>query len=510
VPLGVLDDPARQWQGQWTLDLTVAGGHVAVIGGPQSGRTTLLRTLVTSLALTHTPAEAAVYAVDLTGGGLSALARLPHVGGVATRTDSERVRRTLEEVRGMLDQREQVFRDHGIDSLERMRHLHAAGRLPELPAADVVLVIDGYGHLASEFEPYEPLVTALLHRGGGYGIHVVASMLRWYDVRIALQSTIGTQIELRLGDPTDSAVDRRLAEIIRPGQPGRALTGDRLFGQVALPRIDARTDTHDLGDAIAHVGRAAHAAWTGPTPPPVRVLPTRLELADLPAPASPGVPIGAGETSTAPVTLDLFGRDSNLLVLGDGECGKTNLLTLIARQLVARHSDDELVFAVVDPRRGLDGVVPDDHLGGYAHNAVLATRLAGAVARQLEERQNGTADGDPTAWPHIVLLVDDYDVLTAAAQPLAALQPFLAAGEDLRFHAIIARPVAGASRGLYEPFLQTMREIGTTGLVMTGERGEGKLLGDVYARPLPPGRGQWVRRGEPVRLIQTALLPEQP
>ena len=57
VPLGILDDPARQWQGQWYLDLTVAGGHAAVIGGPQSGKTTLLRTLALSLALTHTPQE---------------------------------------------------------------------------------------------------------------------------------------------------------------------------------------------------------------------------------------------------------------------------------------------------------------------------------------------------------------------------------------------------------------------------------------------------------------------
>ncbi|WP_071810207.1 type VII secretion protein EccCa, partial [Couchioplanes caeruleus] len=365
VPLGLLDDPVRQWQGQWTLDLTVAGGHLAVIGGPQSGRSTLLRTLVTSLALTHTPREVAVYAVDLTGSALGALARLPHVGGVAARTDTERVRRTLEEVRAMLDQREQVFRDHGIDSVDQLRRMHAAGRLPELPTADVVLVIDGYGHLAGEFEAYEPLVTALLHRGGGYGVHVVASMLRWYDVRIAVQSTIGTQIELRLGDPTDSAVDRRLAELIRPGQPGRALTGDRLFGQVALPRIDSRTDTHDLGDAITQIGRAARASWSGPVAPPVRVLPARLDAAELPAPAeAAAIAIGVDEATTAPIGLDLLGRDANLLVLGDGECGKTNLLALIARSLVARYTDDEIVFAVVDPRRGLDGVVPDSHLGG--------------------------------------------------------------------------------------------------------------------------------------------------
>ncbi len=510
VPLGLLDDPARQWQGPWTVDLTVAGGHVAVIGGPQSGRSTLLRTLVTSLALTHTPREVSVYAVDLTGNALGPLAQFPHVGGVTGRTDTERVRRTLEEIRAMLDQREQVFRDHGIDSLEELRELHAAGRLPELPSADVVLVIDGFGQISAEFEAYEHLVVSLLQRGGGYGVHVVASMLRWYEVRIALQSTIGTQIELCLGDPADSAIDRRMAVVLRKAPPGRALTAGRLYGHVALPRIDARADDRGLGAAITGVARALRAAWHGPVARPVRVLPARLGIDELSTPErSAATPIGIEEATARPVLFDLSGRDTNLLVLGDGECGKTNLLTLIASRLVKQHTDEELVFAVADPRRGLRGVVPDSHLGGYAHNSVLAGRLAAAVAGQLQERQDGTAPGDPQTWPRIILLVDDYDILTASGQPFTVLQPYLAAGEDLRFHVIVARRVAGASRGLFEPFLQTLRETGATGLVMTGDRGEGKLLGDVYARRLPPGRGQWIRRGEPVRLIQTALLQEE-
>src|SRR5690606_3338572 len=85
VPLGVLDDPARQWQGRWELDLTTAGGHVAVIGGPQSGKTTLLRTFVLSLAVTHTPRDVAVYGLDLVGGRPSALAAPPRVGVIAAR-----------------------------------------------------------------------------------------------------------------------------------------------------------------------------------------------------------------------------------------------------------------------------------------------------------------------------------------------------------------------------------------------------------------------------------------
>jgi S-DNA-T family DNA segregation ATPase FtsK/SpoIIIE len=452
-----------------------------------------------------------VYAVDLTGNTLGPLAQLPHVGGVAGRTDTERVRRTLQEVRGMLDDRERVFRDHGIDSVEALRDLHAAGRLPELPSADVVLVIDGFGHIAGEFEAYEPLVTALLQRGGGYGVHIVASMLRWHDVRIALQSTIGTLIELRLGDPADSAIDRKMAAVLREAPPGRALTAGRLFGHVALPRIDAQDDDQSLGAAITAIARALRSSWHGPVARPVRVLPSRLGIDELTAvDDSSGVPIGLDEATARPVTFDLFGRDPNLIVLGDGECGKTNLLTVIASRLVKEHTDDDLVFAVVDPRRGLNGVVPDDHLGGYAHNAMLAGRLAAAVATQLDQRQNGTAPGDPDRWPHIVLLVDDYDILTASSQPLAPLQPYLAAGDDLRFHAVIARRVAGASRALFEPFLLALRESGATGLVMTGDRSEGRLLGDVSARPLPSGRGQWIRRGDPVRLIQTALLRETP
>ena len=39
VPIGLLDHPAKQQQAPWLLDLSRGGGHLAVIGAPQSGRT---------------------------------------------------------------------------------------------------------------------------------------------------------------------------------------------------------------------------------------------------------------------------------------------------------------------------------------------------------------------------------------------------------------------------------------------------------------------------------------
>ncbi|CAM5512274.1 type VII secretion protein EccCb [Streptomyces abikoensis] len=518
VPLGVLDDPARQWQGPWNLDLTVAGGHVAVIGGPQSGKTTLLRTLALSLALTHTPAEVALYGLDLAGGGLAALTGLPHVGGIAGRADHERAARTVAEVRAMLAAREEAFREHGIDSVDQLRALRAGGGLPGLGSTDVVLLIDGFGALRDEFAALDDDVADLLKRGGGYGIHVVAGMLRWNDVRIATQSMFGTQLELRLNDPSDSCIDRKLSETIGADAPGRVLTHDKLFAQAALPRIDSAPSTGDIGPALEEAARTVRATWHGDLAAPVRVLPTRLPAGKLPGPAAEPwrIPVGVGQEALEPVLLDLFDHDQHLLVLGDNECGKTNLLRLIARQFTDRYPEDELVFAVFDPRRGLRAAVPEPYRGGYAHNAKTAAGLAAGIAKELDKRlpdesadHDALLDGPGFTGPRIVVLVDDYDILTTAGQqPLSPFLPYVSSAQDIGLHFVVARRVAGSSRALYEPFLTTLRETGTAALVMDGDRTEGQLFPGLYASAQPPGRGTLVRRGRRHQLIQTALAHE--
>ncbi|OIK01046.1 type VII secretion protein EccC [Streptomyces sp. MUSC 14] len=517
VPLGVLDNPARQWQGPWVHDLNTAGGHTAVIGGPASGKTTLLRTLALSLALTHTPRDVAVYGLDLAGGGLSALADLPHVGGIATRADHERVTRTVAEVRGMLAEREVIFRGRGIDSAEQLRALRGRGELPELGSTDVVLLIDGFGALRDEFAHLDDDIADLLKRGSGYGIHVVAGMLRWNDIRIATQSLFGSRVELRLNDPADSSIDRKLSATLSADTPGRALTDGKLFAQTALPRVDSHPTTENLGPALEQAAAALRATWHGELAAPIRVLPTRLPAERLLSTGAQlhAIPIGVDQETLSTSVLDLFGGDQHLLVLGDSECGKTNLLKLISHSLIDRYDKDQLVFGVFDPRRGLRGVIPEPYRGGYAHNAALSHALATGITTELAKRLPETADPDALTdepsftGPRIVILVDDYDILTAAGQqPLDPFLPYISSARDIGLHFVVARRVAGASRALYEPLLTALRETGTTALVMTGDRTEGQLFPGLYASAQPPGRGTLVRRGHRHQLIQTALAPE--
>lgn len=226
---------------RWSWTSPEPGGHVVLLGSPQSGKTTALKSLMVGAALTHTPAEVGFYAVDMAGSSLRPLAGLPHVGDVATRFDVDKIRRTIAEVAHQLATREHVFSDHRIETAEQMRALHRSGSLPELACADVFLVIDGWWTFREEFGDLAATVQDLVARGLGYGIHVVLTTSRWADFRLQMQSMLGTRIELRLNDPLDSTIDRKLIAAIRPGDQGRCVTQTDSPGRSHYPSSAATT-----------------------------------------------------------------------------------------------------------------------------------------------------------------------------------------------------------------------------------------------------------------------------
>ncbi len=504
VPVGLIDDPARQHQGPWTLDLDRAGGHFAVIGSPQSGRSTFLRTVAAGISTTMPPTRATVYALDLTGAGLTRIAGFPHVGGVGVRGDVERQTRMLEELHGMLRQRERLFRELQIESLGHFRALHGAGRVPGIVSADVVLIVDGYGLARTEFTMLEEPLSELLQRGGSFGIHLVFSLTRWAELPMRLQPLVGNRIELRLNDPGESTIARKLAATIT--QPGRALTGERLFAQVALPTADTVPDEL-VGESLAELAERTAASWTGPSAAPVRLLPEVLDVAELPGASEEPLrlPFGLRQDTMDVCALDLensAGQDQHLLVLGDSGSGKTNLLSVLLDGLVTRRTPEEAVVALMSPRGTLADQVPEDYLGGSATDGRRARELSAALALELEKRRLGEASPEL----RIYAVVDDFDVLAAGSTaPLEPLLPYLPQARDLGLTVWVTRPVAGAARALYEPALQMLRDLGATGVLLSGERGEGQLWPGVVAHQAIPGRARILRRGEPPRLIQIAV-----
>ena len=512
---GIVDRPFEQRRDPLWADLSGAAGHVGVAGGPQSGKSTMLRTLICSLALLHTPEEVQFYGLDFGGGTVGALAGLPHVGGVATRQQADRVRRTVAEVQAVADRREHEFASHGIESIAAYRSMRASGEITGDGFGDVFLVVDGWLTIRQEFEQLETAITALAARGLGYGIHVIAATNKWSEFRPGIRDLLGTKFELRLGDPYESEMGRALAMNVPERSPGRGLTRDGQHFQTALPRIDGQPSVDGLPDAVRKLVETVEVAWAGRRAPEVRMLPDVFPAAGLPtaeqAPAA--VPFGIDETTLSPVSLD-FSADPHFLVLGDMESGKSNLLRLAAEGIVARYPPDRARLIVIDYRRSLLDAADGEHRIGYAASSSAAASLVSDAREALLERLPSailTADElRARSWwkgADLYLIVDDYDLVAGASNPLLPIVDLLPQARDIGLHLILARSAGGAGRAMFEPVVQRLREMGTPTLLMSANKDEGQLFG-IKPQALPAGRGYLVaRRGAP-RLVQTALASE--
>ena len=504
VPLGLVDIPTRQTTEPLRADLAGAAGHIAIAGAPQTGKSSFLGTLAAALIRGFTPEEVQLYAIDLGGGGLAPLADAPHVGGVFGKLDGDKVPRTVRHVRALIAERELAFRDLGVASMGELRARRAAGELEGREVADVFLLIDNWAALRRDYEDLDLEVEEIANAGLNFGVHLAVSANRWGEIRPNLRDNLGSRFELRLNDPVDSEVGKRIAMTVPEGVPGRGLTAEGLHFQTARP---AATDL-----------RRAAERWAGPAAREVPILPTRLDLEDLPAGAADGVAIGVDELRLDPVSLDLAGADPHFLVLGDSEAGKSSLLRAFARGLAEGAGPDRAQLVIVDYRRSLIDLADGPHTRAYAANGEMAAAAVGGLVDELRARMPGPQTsreellkGPTWSGPRYYLLVDDYDLVPAATgNPLDRLVELLPHGRDLGLHLVLARRVGGTARSAFEPVYQRLTELGTPGLIMSGEHQEGPLLGGQRARHLPPGRGLLVRRGRQPTLVQVAYADPDP
>lgn len=516
VPLGTVDRPLEQRRENLTVSLGGAAGHMAVVGAPRTGKSTVLRSVVTSLALTRTPLEVQFYVLDFGGGTFAPLASLAHVAGVASRAEPDVVRRVVSEVESIVDERERYFRQHAIDSIETYRTRREQGTADD-GYGDVFLLVDGWSTVRTEFDELEARIQALAGRGLTFGVHLIATAARWMDFRTQVKDLFGTRLELRLGDPMDSEIDRKVAVNVPKERPGRGLAVSKHHVLTALPRIDGDPSPDTLGAGVTHLVDAVNAAWQGPAAPKLRLLPEQVTLAQVhadPRADARRLLLGIDEAALAPVGVDVR-EEPHLYAFGDGGSGKSALLRAVAQEVRRLHTPQQAQIFAVDFRRSLLGEIPDEYLAGYFTTQEQAAGEIQGIADYLRGRLPGP-DVTPEqlrnrSWwsgAEVYVLVDDYDlVATTTGNPLAPLVPLLAQAGDVGLHLVLARRSGGAGRALYEPVLQALRDLAAPGIVLSGSPDEGALVGGAKPVPGVPGRAQLVTRDEGRQVVQLAWTP---
>ncbi|MBY0440910.1 MAG: type VII secretion protein EccCa [Mycobacteriaceae bacterium] len=494
-PLGEIDKPFEMRRAPLIFDATSAAGNMVIHGGPKSGKTTALQTLIMSAAHLHSPRDVTFYCLDYGGGQLRVLQGLAHVGSVASPLETERIRRTFGELDQLLRSRQEheVFQDDGT----RAEWQDGFG--------EVFLVIDNlyaFGRdNTDQFNTRNPLlakVTELVNIGLSYGIHVVISTGSWLEIPLAMRDGLGLRLELRLHDPRDSNVRvvgalRRPAETVPHDQPGRGLTAAAEHFLFAAPELDQ----------IA----AINARYPELTAPPVRLLPTNLAPQALQASGglyrgADHIVIGQREEDLAQVALD-FAENPLLMVFGDTKSGKTTLLHHLIRTIREHSTPQQVAFTVLDRRLHLvdEPLFPDNE---YTANIDRVTPAMLGLAHLLESRRppanlptHELANWSYQGQTHY-LIVDDVDQIPdtpAVSGPYVGQRPWtsliglLAQAGDLGLRVIVTARATGCAHALMtNPLLRRLNDLQATTLMLSGNPTDGgKIRGQRFGR-LPAGR----------------------
>lgn len=513
IPVGEVDRPYEQRRDTLIVDLSGAGGHAAIIGGPQSGKSTLLRTILSTIALTHTPQEVQFYVMDFGGGTFAPFRELAHTAGIALRKDTDRVNRIAAEITSIIDDREQFFANNGIDSMETYRRMRAAGEVDD-GYGDIFLFVDNWATLRADFDQVEMRLQNIMPRGLNFGLHVIASGLRWMNFRTQVKDMFGTRLELRLGDPLDSEIDRKIAKNVPDRVPGRGLEPSKHHFLGALPRVDGSQDPSSISTGVRDLMSKVNEAWKGKPGPKLRELPLEISIETVREMAGTDdrrILLGINESRLEPFGIDFFKNDHFFFYGGQGS-GKTATLRLIAAEIARVYTPETAQIFAVDYRRSLLGELPEEFIGGYYTTADQAMEQLSGLANYLKIRLPGPNVTpqqlrDRSWWTgkEVFIMVDDYDLVnTPSGNPVAAFQPLMAQAHDLGLHIILTRRSGGAQRALYEPVMQAMTDLAVPGMLLPGSPEDGQILGRLKPQVANPGRAQFRSREVPREQLQIA------
>jgi type VII secretion protein EccCb len=357
--VGIIDNPYQASQKPLKIDFP--NGHAVVFGASGRGKTTFLRTVITGLALTHSPDELHIYALDFGGRALTILSDLPHVGAIITSEEEERVLRALRKVNDIIDHRQVLFSEAKVNSLESYNLAH-----PEKPLPAVLVVIDNFAEFKEYYEGLMGPLISIIREARAYGVHFLISADLPNALTGKLYNLITERFTLKLSDPSEySDIVGRGVPADLSAVPGRGYVrvGKMpLEFQTALTFTPSENDPDGLAKISKMCTRMAEiwdGQWKGEKPSTIETLPLRYSLenllkqATLPEVRRINAVMGIDDRSLEPALIDIERQGPHMMVIGQPFSGKTTTLRTMMLSVASSYTPDEVVMVLIDYSRKL-------------------------------------------------------------------------------------------------------------------------------------------------------------
>jgi len=509
IPVGYLDQPKGCQQIPLLINFTEQDGHLWIVGSPGSGKSAVLRTLLTSLAFTHNPEEVNIYILEFGAGELRSFEELPHTGSLIRISEQERLERLFR----FLDDQISIRTNSEIVYEDASEKMDEESTLPDTSIPQIFLVINNFAELRSAFPDSIERISRFVRDGKAAGIHLIVTTNRGTELPRSISSNIARRLVLQMAAREEYLeVTQKMVSALTVRSPGRGywVNDDVLECQVALMKEASKSgvSNHNIKrDPI----KLMKQSWKGAAPQTINVIPTVTKLSDALASTEEEIshqtriPIGIQYENLTIATVDILDELPHWLVVGPRQCGKTNFLASLTMSLL--HSDqgnwDVKIFLL---RRS-----PLAHLAELDRRVAIFSTADDIIRETLSIVETINTQSDDSK--KLLLLVDDLGIAFDASR-MKLREAFDALALKIRDRNDIYLVASGLPdelrTGIATPIIKLLRQ-SNTGIVFSTDPMVLEWLGVLpgFVAPfrkmeLPPGRGFFVSKK--ARLVQTFLV----
>lgn len=194
--IGEFDDPYNQRQGPVELNLSTQGNTI-IYGNAESGKETLLNTIIYDIMTSYTAEEVQMYILDFGSEALKIFKDSPLVGDVVLASDTEKIDRLFEMLQKEIRERIEILSDYNGDY-----NLYINTSKKPMPM--LVVFINNYETFMENYEAkYEELFLTLTREGLKCGIVFIVTASAYNSVRYRLSHNFMKRIALQLNNQDD-------------------------------------------------------------------------------------------------------------------------------------------------------------------------------------------------------------------------------------------------------------------------------------------------------------------